>query len=168
MAAKLYSKPVRFLVFVLFIIYTLIVIKAVIIKYQMPWVMDVIDNPSLLDVKGNIESGLKSGNFVPFKTIQLYINAYYQQTVALGSIFDNLIGNIVVLIPFGIMVPLLIKKARNIMLTLLLGLMYILAIEGIQLITGLGVFDVDDIILNMTGVFIGYLLIRVLLSSTHR
>lgn len=70
------------------------------------------------------------------------------------------------LVPFGIMVPVLWKPARRFTITMVLGLIYILGIEGIQLITDLGVFDVDDIILNMIGVLIGYLFIRILFSAT--
>jgi glycopeptide antibiotics resistance protein len=40
---------------------------------------------------------------------------------------------------------------------LLLGLLFVLFAEALQFYTKLGAFDVDDIILNMSAIFLGYL-----------
>lgn len=72
------------------------------------------------------------------------------------SVFLNLYGNIIAFIPFG----MLLRWARNKNTTLLQAFLYSLVftftIETAQYITKLGVFDVDDIIMNTLGGVIGY------------
>ena len=48
------------------------------------------------------------------------------------------------------------------------GYMLCLLIELLQLVTKVGVFDVDDIIMNTTGTLIGYIVFRVSLSIARR
>ena len=80
----------------------------------------------------------------------------------LGShlFFRNVIGNIVLFIPFGFLTSYYLdleKKRYNILLTLLISIV----IETIQLSIGRA-FDIDDIILNIVGSFIGCLLYRLI------
>lgn len=66
----------------------------------------------------------------------------------------NLIGNIGVFIPFGILIPLLFGRRYSKFLSIFLrGL---LVLEGLQLITRRGSFDIDDFLLNTVGATIGY------------
>ena len=54
---------------------------------------------------------------------------------------------------------------RSLAKTLLLGIEFSLLVEIVQLFSKVGSFDVDDILLNTLGVFVGYvlfLLLRVL------
>ena len=74
--------------------------------------------------------------------------------------FRNVIGNIVLFIPFGFLTSYYLdleKKRYNILLTLLISIV----IETIQLSIGRA-FDIDDIILNIVGSFIGCLLYRLI------
>jgi glycopeptide antibiotics resistance protein len=99
-------------------------------------------------------------NLVPFKTIMMYIkqfdSMYDTRTVLL-----NLLGNIIALMPMAFFLPLLFKKQskfRNFVLTIT-GI--ILLIEFLQLITSSGRFDIDDLILNLSGALIMYGIIKI-------
>lgn len=69
-------------------------------------------------------------------------------------------GNVVLGVPFGVLVPVLIPKARGILRVLLLTAVVMLLVELVQgtLITGRA-FDIDDVILNTSGALVGYLLL---------
>lgn len=90
-------------------------------------------------------------NFVPFKTILPYF--FGSKGLLIAGI--NLIGNIVLLFPVGLLLPLVYpsltwKKALG--LSIATGLI----IEGMQVLFRVGIFDVDDVILNGLGVMVGY------------
>ncbi|HTR28904.1 MAG TPA: VanZ family protein [Puia sp.] len=90
-------------------------------------------------------------NFVPFRTILFYLHSG-KGLVIVGL---NLIGNIVVLIPVGFLAPFVFRGMdwrRAILLAVASGL----TIEGMQAIFQVGIFDVDDLILNGLGVMFGY------------
>lgn len=67
-----------------------------------------------------------------------------------------LLGNVLMLVPFGFLAPLLWERLRGLR-ALPAGLALILAIELLQPFTGRS-FDVDDIFLNFLGVLAGALL----------
>lgn len=69
----------------------------------------------------------------------------------------NIVGNVVAFMPFGTSLPLINKRYRSFISVLLIGIMFIVSIETFQLVMKVGSFDVDDIILNTTGVVIGYI-----------
>ncbi|USQ84839.1 VanZ family protein [Streptomyces phaeoluteigriseus] len=68
-------------------------------------------------------------------------------------------GNLLLGVPFGVLVPVLAPRARGLLRVLLLTATVMLLVEFAQgaLVTGRA-FDVDDVILNTTGALIGYLL----------
>jgi len=70
----------------------------------------------------------------------------------------NIIGNITMFIPVGIIWPLCFKKLNNIWKTLLAGAGFSLIIEITQLAFYQRSTDIDDLILNTSGVLIGALL----------
>lgn len=70
----------------------------------------------------------------------------------------NLIGNVALFIPAGVMMPVLWKRMRNFFLFLLMCILAIALVEGLQLVTLLGSCDIDDLILNLSGMILGYLL----------
>lgn len=65
-------------------------------------------------------------------------------------------GNVLMLVPFGFLAPLLWGRLRGLRV-LPVGLGFILSIELLQPLTGRS-FDMDDILLNFLGVLIGALL----------
>lgn len=64
------------------------------------------------------------------------------------------VGNFVAFVPFGVAIPLLYRC--NFIKFISLFLILITMIEAIQMITGLGSFDVNDIIINTLGATVGY------------
>ena len=102
-------------------------------------------------------------NLVPFKTIMLYVNIlknsanFYLLEVALV----NLIGNLIVFIPLGLFLPLFWKRCNSYGWTMIYSVFTIVVIEVLQLFTLRGSCDIDDLILNVVGVSIGYICYRI-------
>ena len=67
----------------------------------------------------------------------------------------NIIGNIAMFIPVGIVWPICFRKLDSIPKTVLAGMVLILFIELTQLLCPERHTDIDDLILNMSGVTIG-------------
>ena len=98
-------------------------------------------------------------NFTPFLTIRSYYQVVFHHTndAYYTHCFINLAGNVLLFIPAGWMIPGIWSGHRNFFQFLATCLAAILIIELTQLLTGLGSFDVDDVILNMAGLLVGYL-----------
>lgn len=74
------------------------------------------------------------------------------------SVAINVLGNILAFVPFGYFVPKISEKRRmGVIFVTVLSFEFSLIVEVIQLITRLGCFDVDDLLLNTAGGFIGYI-----------
>lgn len=69
-----------------------------------------------------------------------------------------LIGNLLIFVPIGLLAGILFKDLRSGWKMLLVGVGISLTIEILQLILAVRVFDVDDILLNALGTWLGYLL----------
>lgn len=88
-------------------------------------------------------------NFVPFKEIFRY-NVF-------SSVFlKNIVGNIVLFIPFGLYVSLFLK-VKKVYIPLVITFLTSISIEFAQYKIG-RTADIDDIILNVCGGIVGYLL----------
>lgn len=90
-------------------------------------------------------------NFVPFATILPYLLGEKGWVIALF----NLGGNIALFMPFGFLVPF-IYRSMTWRASLAVAIAAPLAIEGVQVAFRMGIFDIDDVILNGFGVMIGY------------
>lgn len=134
---------------VIFFVYLLIVIRLIIFKYPLSQLTAIARSWE----KGVVLEGLEHANFTLFKTIRMYIDYSYM----LNS-FENLVGNVVVLIPFGFMLPFVLKAGRNFFVMLLNAFLFVTGLEIFQLFSAFGAFDVDDILLNCLGAVIGYIL----------
>lgn len=88
-------------------------------------------------------------NLVPFREIFRYDFGSYK-------FMKNVIGNILLFIPFGFFASYYLNN-RKVSLICMVSLIVSALTEGLQYYTG-RVFDIDDIILNVLGGFIGYLL----------
>ena len=91
------------------------------------------------------------GNFVPFKTI-------VPQLLGQGNhLIDmvNLFGNIIPFMPIGLLAPLVVRSISW-QKALVLGVVTGLTCEVMEIVFRVGIFDVDDVILNAFGVMAGY------------
>ncbi|WP_178552429.1 VanZ family protein [Frisingicoccus sp.] len=93
-------------------------------------------------------------NLIPFKSIGEQLSHFSE-----GWARFNLLGNIIPFVPFGFLLPVVSEKINSFIKILFAGFGFLLFVEVFQFFTRLGSFDVDDIFLNMLGIFIGYLLI---------
>ena len=94
-----------------------------------------------------------TNNFIPFKEITRY-------KLGTGLFFKNVLGNLLLFMPFGLLVSYYLKPKKA-YLVLVLTLIASLSIELVQLYIG-RVFDIDDIILNVFGGLLGYFIYYIL------
>lgn len=109
-------------------------------------------------------SVLRSYNLIPFKTILDYVsgNIYVSKSL----VRDNILGNIIVFIPYGLYLQVLLKN-KSFSKSLLIVSVTSILIEIIQFIFNLGAADIDDIILNVCGGVIGIIGYKVLRKIFH-
>ncbi|WP_249727583.1 VanZ family protein, partial [Bacillus paralicheniformis] len=90
-----------------------------------------------------------------------YIN--YSQYFNWDIIIVNLLGNLLIFTPMGFLLPLLSKKFRKTWVIICLGFFASLAVETIQFIFTVGSADIDDLILNTIGAWLGYIAYKAIL-----
>lgn len=90
-----------------------------------------------------------TNNFIPFKEIFRYDVGSYK-------FIKNIIGNIIMFIPYGFFASYYLKN-RKFGTIAFLTLIVSTTIEFVQMYIG-RVFDIDDIILNLVGGIVGFLL----------
>jgi glycopeptide antibiotics resistance protein len=103
----------------------------------------------------SVKKGWEQANFKLFSTIRLFSS----DKVRAEYSYKNIGGNIIGFLPVGILLPLVFPAIRN--FWQLTGLVFCISLffEMIQLFTGVGVFDVDDLLLNTIGGLAGYILL---------
>ncbi|MCM1257926.1 MAG: VanZ family protein [Roseburia sp.] len=88
-------------------------------------------------------------NLIPFRTIR---ECFYH--MSLDRFLINIIGNIIMFLPWGFSLPFLWEKFRSLSKMAALSLLLPVCIETSQIFVGRTV-DVDDVILNFLGGFLG-------------
>jgi glycopeptide antibiotics resistance protein len=122
--------------YIILVIYTALILRLIVFKYP-----------------PGATFSIANANLIPFKTILGYLSG----EPTWGTARLNLLGNIIVFIPFGFLFAALYSKLRwsKVLLAVLVSGA---ASELLQAIFRSGILDIDDIILNSSGVIIGYLL----------
>lgn len=92
-------------------------------------------------------------NLVPFRTI----STYFELHAGMDHFLVNILGNIVMFMPWGLGLSLLWRKNQSAVRMLLYAAFLPLVIETLQLFIGRSV-DVDDFLLNFLGGCLGGLL----------
>ena len=103
-------------------------------------------------------------NLVPFHTLGNYgkVVCRMEFTPLFFHCVINLGGNIFLFIPIGYFLPRLWPFLRNFFSFLLTCTAAITLVELLQLVTLLGSLDIDDLILNLAGMIVGYLLFMII------
>lgn len=124
------------------------------------------------------EDFFQSINIVPlisvFEDIKQIGTAYDGDTLFMISlIIRNVGGNILLLMPLGFLAPLIWNKFKSVKAVSLLGMSVSVTIEILQLFQrfsgGWGrITDIDDVIFNVLGVIIGYLIYIVILKTSEK
>jgi glycopeptide antibiotics resistance protein len=94
-----------------------------------------------------------SYNLIFFKTISNYIQNINH--IGFDVLLFNLAGNVAAFMPLGFLLPLAFRRF-NAVKTYMVAFVLVLSAEVLQLVSRRGVFDVDDLLLNMLGSVIGY------------
>lgn len=135
---------------IIFIIYIFILIKLIVFKYPWEYLVAVTKNWE----KGIILEGLSTANFTLGKSIRMYIR--YFDKFPFWNGFANLIGNVLVFIPYGFLLPLAYHGCGKWWRVFYCAVGFVMSIELFQLFSAFGAFDVDDILLNVGGAMMGY------------
>ena len=90
-----------------------------------------------------------TNNFIPFREM-------FRYNIGSRLFVKNVLGNMLLFLPYGFFVSYYLIN-RKPMLTLVLTIIASFSIELVQLSIG-RVFDIDDILLNLLGGYLGYLL----------
>ncbi|UNK16335.1 VanZ family protein [Paenibacillus sp. N3/727] len=140
----------KLIVLTLFTLYLFVLLKVILFKFgsvDIPFLWHqlqrAIENPEYM------MNRLQSGNFTAFKSIKQYLHR-----LSSGHNLVNFIGNIVIFVPNGIFISLLTENKFLSVLMSSLGLS--LGLECSQVLFSMGIFDVDDLILNVSGGLLGY------------
>lgn len=96
-------------------------------------------------------------NFIPFISVYNLITTPVISASVVLSFLINFVGNILLFIPWGFLLPLDFKNLRIFKRFIRTTLAAVLLIESIQLFAMLGRFDIEDILLNTAGSCIGFL-----------
>ena len=113
------------------VIYLILLLQITVFRFGLHWVP--------LDVA-------RTTNFEPLVTLRL---------LTPWAKFYNIVGNIVWFVPLGLALPQVFAQCRW-GRTILLGALLSLSIEGLQYLFYTGITDVDDVIFNTLGAFVGY------------
>lgn len=98
-------------------------------------------------------------NLIPFREIKRFL--CYADILGTRAVMLNIVGNIVAFIPFGFFLPVFSRRCKKAGFSVLYSFELSLFVEIIQLVTKVGSFDVDDMILNTLGGICGYVVYRI-------
>ena len=101
-----------------------------------------------------------SFNIIPFATIFEYIRALLTQSMNFSTIVTNLLGNLVALTPMALFLPMFIQKCEKFKYFVLSTSVTVIVIELLQLIFVTGSCDIDDLILNVFGACIAFIILK--------
>ena len=146
------NKPMKINLYIFFMLYLMLLITLTL--FDSSWGRNGF---AIKDFKVYIK---QSVNLVPFKTIINYIKEF-NSMYSTRQIMFNLLGNICAFMPMALFLPLLFKKQSKFKNFIITMIIIILGIESLQLITTSGRFDIDDLILNLFGAVIMYLLLNI-------
>ena len=114
----------------------------------------ILSRVSILELFSSQRTLFRSINLIPFHSIIEYIAGSTDNLRKFA--FGNVVGNIVIFTPLGIYL-ILLKKDKRVFKSILFIFTVSLFVEIIQGLLGIGVSDIDDIILNCLGGWIGIL-----------
>lgn len=94
-------------------------------------------------------------NLIPFLEIRRFW--IYREQIGIRNVFLNLAGNVIGFIPFGFALPIIRRKHMKGITVVILSMLMSIQVEVMQLVGRVGSCDVDDVILNTFGAFLGYI-----------
>ncbi len=137
-------KAIKAFLFMVFIFYIMILIYL------------LFKGRSVNEFRGIREYINYNTNFIPFKTIIMYIQRFLDNSINKSIVAENLFGNLLLFAPMGIFLPCLFPDLRRFKKFMIVMLIALIIIEIVQFATQTGGMDIDDVILNLTGAIILY------------
>ena len=104
-------------------------------------------------------------NLVLFKEIKRFWE--YRDQVGMFAMFTNLFGNVIIFMQFGLFMPMA-SQYRSFFSPVFYSFGLSLCVETFQLVTKVGSFDVDDLLLNTIGGLAGYILFIICAAIRRR
>ena len=93
-------------------------------------------------------------NLTLFKEIRRFI--VHSNILGSKAVMLNLFGNVIAFMPFGFILPEVWDELNHWSTITMMGFLFSLCVELIQLVGRVGSFDVDDLLLNTIGALVGY------------
>jgi glycopeptide antibiotics resistance protein len=105
----------------------------------------------------------KAVNFVPFRNKLVYLSShgYLLKSSEWYNFYSDLAGNILLFLPMPLCI-IYCTALRNPVKIVMLSALISFFIETIQFVSGIGIADIDDLILNTAGACIGLFLLKAL------
>lgn len=153
---RIFAKIVLSLIFCF---YLFVLTYRILFKFLPPTVL--ISNLHFNEIFDYTGINWQDHNFIPFKTIIYYL---FLADINLDIRVTNLAGNIIGFVPFGFILPMLMKRYKNLRSIIIATFTLSLTYEIIQLLFRYGTFDIDDLILNILGGVLGYFPYRIIIK----
>lgn len=142
------NKKYQYLLIFTVVVYVYLLLSVVIFK--------TLESP--MDLFTGNHPDYRSLNLVPFKDL-------WDSNLSVSFNKTSIIGNIILFVPFGVLLKLLLSEQKhNILKSVLIVLAASLLIESTQYIARIGVSDINDLILNTAGGFLGILMSAMLIK----
>ena len=94
-----------------------------------------------------------------------YINAWNEWSL---SEYQLIIFNVLMFSPLGFLLPFLGSKTKKLSVASLISFLVTLFIEALQLLTGQGIFELDDLFHNFVGSMFGYFVSTFILNCIEK
>ena len=145
------NKPMKINLYIFFGLYLILLITLTL--FDSLWLRNGFNFSGFDNIQDRI-------NLVPFKTIMTFVKEF-DSMYSTSQIMLNLFGNVCAFMPMALFLLLLFKRQNKAFQFVITLILMILGIEFLQLITGSGRFDIDDLILNLFGAVLVYLLFKI-------
>ena len=147
------EKIEKVIIYIVFALFILLMIKILFLSR--------VSFFELFDGEREVE---RSFNLIPFQSVIEFLLGNTENSRNFS--YANLVGNIAIFIPLGFYISFFRKESRkdNILVKSILTVFVVsLAVEIVQWLFVIGTADIDDIILNCIGGFVGILVFKMLI-----
>ncbi len=138
---------------VVFLVYMVFLFLVVAVKFTGNNLSTVVERWNI--ISSAKEAGERNLNLKPFTTIQPYLKHFDKSYAS-----TNILANILLFVPVGFLIPIAYPERKRFIKTISVCLVITVFIEIFQYVTCLGFCDIDDIILNMAGSIIGFIVYK--------
>lgn len=153
------QRNLHFMWIVLFVFYVLQM--AYMLFFSSEFARDYVSFPTQGYLKALHTQWEYGTNLIPFQTIKKMITIFYLPSYSNSIAIINLFGNFIAFMPFAFFLLLLTEKAKKVWRFSLWMSLIIIFVEVTQFFTLTGSMDIDDYILNFTGVMFAYGILKI-------